>query len=29
VPINWLTIGGSTLFVNVLLLILTGMLLPA
>src|SRR5512143_443009 len=27
-PINWLTIGGSTLFVNVLLLILTGMLLP-
>ena len=27
-PINWLTIGGSTLFVNVLLMILTGMLLP-
>jgi putative membrane protein len=27
-PINWLTIGGSTLFVNVLLLILTSQLLP-
>jgi uncharacterized membrane protein YvlD (DUF360 family) len=28
VPINWLTIGSSTLIINVLLLILTGMLLP-
>jgi uncharacterized membrane protein YvlD (DUF360 family) len=28
VSINWLTIGSSTLIVNVLLLILTGMLLP-
>jgi uncharacterized membrane protein YvlD (DUF360 family) len=27
-PINWLTIGGSTLFVNVLLLMLVGMVLP-
>ena len=27
-PINWLTIGGLTLFVNVLLLILIGRLLP-
>lgn len=27
-PINWLAVGGLTLFVNVLLLILTGMLLP-